>query len=530
MAALGEGFQYGLSSNSISSSNKTVVHVKLTDVSLRIIEDYIQKKAAFQQKPSIQFQGNHGTIQLPERNGETKNFQFSLSAIQGDPNGSFDAVCQPNMRHGNRLTLEGSMTNKIQIHATNELFKATKDRVTQAELDSKKVSTKEIDHSGPNISRKKTTVIRNQHPPVARQQPVQPTKPKPSSAPPVNFTKRPSPSYGSQGHAVSPHNPTTMTSSKPTSPSLSTHNPSKRTSGNPAVMSMPYRDRIIHLLAIKAYKKPELMLRLRRDGVREKDKDSLGSILHQVAVSKDNSFSLAKHVYADVRMDWPFYTEEDRQILKKKLQSASSVSPSASPNSRSPDSQSINLTQKKSEKRSLDDNNHYSSHHNAKKKRISLISKPGNTTDHKSSIGERRSSTNNSNTPNLSEKKENIIDAGDSKAPEYMRQYLTIEDNDQRCKYKQDFNEEYEEYRNLHKTLDEVSKKFAELQDLRRKLDKGTSEFEKLEEKIRTEYLLQKSDPKFIEQMSRYKYLHKKLAYIKDLIIDYDQKFLTASS
>lgn len=44
MAALEEGFQYGLSSNSISSSNRTVVHVKLTDTSLRIIEEYLRRK------------------------------------------------------------------------------------------------------------------------------------------------------------------------------------------------------------------------------------------------------------------------------------------------------------------------------------------------------------------------------------------------------------------------------------------------------------------------------------------------------
>jgi hypothetical protein len=53
------------------------------------------------------------------------------------------------------------------------------------------------------------------------------------------------------------------------------------------------------------------------DGVREKDKDQLGTVLNQVAVAKDNSFTLAKHIYAEVRSDWPFYTDEDRLILKK---------------------------------------------------------------------------------------------------------------------------------------------------------------------------------------------------------------------
>ena len=43
----------------------------------------------------------------------------------------------------------------------------------------------------------------------------------------------------------------------------------------------------------------------------------LGNVLSTVAISKDNSFTLAKHAYTEVRMDWPFYTDEDRQILKK---------------------------------------------------------------------------------------------------------------------------------------------------------------------------------------------------------------------
>ncbi|XP_060565608.1 RNA polymerase II elongation factor ELL-like, partial [Ruditapes philippinarum] len=94
MAALEEGFQYGLSSNSISTSNRSVVQVKLTDTSLRIIEEYLRRKPSCTQKPCIQFQGNQGSIQIPEGGDSLRTFHFSLSAIQGDPNGSFDAVCQ----------------------------------------------------------------------------------------------------------------------------------------------------------------------------------------------------------------------------------------------------------------------------------------------------------------------------------------------------------------------------------------------------------------------------------------------------
>lgn len=49
-----------------------------------------------------------------------------------------------------------------------------------------------------------------------------------------------------------------------------------------AVSQRPYRDRVIHLLALKNYKKPELLARLQKDGVNQKDKNSLGIILQQV--------------------------------------------------------------------------------------------------------------------------------------------------------------------------------------------------------------------------------------------------------
>lgn len=44
----------------------------------------------------------------------------------------------------------------------------------------------------------------------------------------------------------------------------------------------PLRERLIHLLALKPYKKPELILRLQKDGLLPLDKDSLDSHLQQV--------------------------------------------------------------------------------------------------------------------------------------------------------------------------------------------------------------------------------------------------------
>ncbi|NWH42440.1 ELL2 factor, partial [Chloropsis hardwickii] len=79
----------------------------------------------------------------------------------------------------------------------------------------------------------------------------------------------------------------------------------------------PYRDRVIHLLALRTYKKPELLARLQRDGVMQKDKGTLGKILQQVANwnARDNTFSLKEHLFQTLQPDWPGYTEIDRQNL-----------------------------------------------------------------------------------------------------------------------------------------------------------------------------------------------------------------------
>ena len=45
------------------------------------------------------------------------------------------------------------------------------------------------------------------------------------------------------------------------------------------VRERPLRERVTHLLALRPYKRPELILRLQRDGLTEGDKDVLDSLL-----------------------------------------------------------------------------------------------------------------------------------------------------------------------------------------------------------------------------------------------------------
>lgn len=53
------------------------------------------------------------------------------------------------------------------------------------------------------------------------------------------------------------------------------------------------------------------------EGVKDKDKALLMATLANIATVRDNTYHLMRHVWNDVQEDWPFYTEQDRQMLKR---------------------------------------------------------------------------------------------------------------------------------------------------------------------------------------------------------------------
>lgn len=67
----------------------------------------------------------------------------------------------------------------------------------------------------------------------------------------------------------------------------------------------PLRERLIHLLALKPYKKPELILRLQKDGLLPSDKDSLDSHLQQVTLALTLAAKLSSLVIFGMQIDPP---------------------------------------------------------------------------------------------------------------------------------------------------------------------------------------------------------------------------------
>ncbi|XP_053709352.1 RNA polymerase II elongation factor ELL isoform X1 [Synchiropus splendidus] len=280
MAALKEERSYGLSCGRVSNgSNVSVFHVKLTDSALRAFEGYQSTKAP-SSRPHIRFNGTQGKISIPrsENSGEPQTFSFYLSNVGRDnPQGSFDCIQQYITSDGNvQLDCLGGIQDKITVCATDDSYQKARENMAQVEEETRSRSAIVIKPGGRYAVGKR----------------VQIRKPAPglSDIAPSRRTSR----------------PVIISSS---------------TMKKGATLNRPLRERLIHLLALKPYKKPELILRLQKDSLSPSDKDCLDSHLQQVANlnGKDNTFTLKDVVYKEVQKDWPGYTEGDQQLLKRIL-------------------------------------------------------------------------------------------------------------------------------------------------------------------------------------------------------------------
>ncbi|NWQ92434.1 ELL2 factor, partial [Burhinus bistriatus] len=562
-------------------------------------------------------------IKIPkvDQPNEVHKFNFYLSNVGKDnPQGSFDCVQQTNSSSGaSQLSCLGSIQNKITVCATSDSYLTTRERMTQAEEESRNRSAKVIKPGGPFLGKRVHVRRAPQSVPDAV-----PERKRSTPMNPANVIRR-----------------------------VHTHN---------AVSQRPYRDRVIHLLALKSYKKPELLARLQRDGVNQKDKNSLGTVLQQVANlnPKDNSYTLKDYVFKEIQKDWPGYNEIDKQslelILSRKLKSSQNTTSSSdleSPVTSNKDAPSTSqkrllnsdfidpLMSKKQRISHLtsrvqpsfsghlpasrekaaaappppppapaaatpapvllpptlpptnnppqtvsssspstpegrgtqdlpvdsfsqnsssiyeDQQQKYTSRtplgipvpatvqveppKSAGKKHVVLHQKPKNVKEHKekdesktqdtTSVSGEGKDLRKEETAKL--KKPSCSDSGvketctastespssTSEQPDYFIKYIAIVSYEQRQRYKDDFNAEYDEYRSLHARIERITRRFTKLDAQRKLLSPGSKEYQILHEEILEEYQkLKQSSPNYYEEKYRCEYLHNKLSHIKRLI------------
>ncbi|XP_061524249.1 RNA polymerase II elongation factor ELL2-like isoform X1 [Phycodurus eques] len=586
MATLGQERRYGLScgknkkNNNNHGPNRTLYHVKLTDTAFRALEAYQNIKANISSEPSVCFEGSQGYIKLPAATAESPNalrvFSFYLSSdCKDQPQASFDCIQQYVSSDGReRLEAQGVIQDKITVCATEDSYQMTRERMSQVEKDSWSRSAIEIK---PGATHPSKSIKSHKRPPIV-------------STSDSGFWKPPVLSRWSSSLA-------------------SAH-------------QKPLWERIIHLLALKTYRKPELLLWLERERVCAKDKAELSAILEEVAKvnPKDSSYLLKDNFYKYVRRDWPSYSEEERQLVTRLL--SRKLQPYMAGHSRN--TQANGSIVKQSEDRAL----HNSLAKNPVVKRPmptdclqalatkrqrendlktqqppainrllnnkgapviappSFHTKPdfqgtNNTIgghQHSSPLAHKVSSTSNlsetdqhrtkamSHEPpqadlectqpqrkkkskkhkdkererlkdhqdimwsedsedlkHNKDKLKNCNITNDMDLVENVCTYVRITSVEQRQRYQEDFSAEYDEYKDLHTRIATITHMFVQLASKLKSMSPGTKEHKVMEDQILEKYnKYRKRFPGYQEEKKRCEYLHQKLAFIKQLIVDYD--------
>ncbi|XP_056149088.1 uncharacterized protein LOC130123812 [Lampris incognitus] len=108
---------------------------------------------------------------------------------------------------------------------------------------------------------------------------------------------------------------------------------------------------------------------------------------------------------------------------------------------------------------------------------------------------------------------------------DYVIKYPEISSTEEREQYKAVFNDQYQEYKDLHRDVTTALNKFRELDVMMTKLRTDGS---RREERRRVQIILKKyeekkNDPVFLEKRERYNYLKAKLNHIKNRIRSFDQ-------
>lgn len=593
MAVLGDGQKFGLSSK--SQTNRSVIYVKLTDSALKSIEDYLKNKAVVdsRQGPSLQFTDNGGIICLPQGDRGSHEYSFGLSNEEGGPHkqGRTDYLMSANSDSGPTLTSLGSMAEILRVKATNDSFRRIGEKFTNVKLENERNSTVLLDKN--NKDKKRASVPKTQ---VTRRVVSSgvvnnvPSSRMASSSPGQSFSgpgrgtlpssrpgspmSRPAPAPAPArspvfSQSVSSHPPHPPQPAQPRNSYQQTHaqKPApSRPSVNTEIMKRPLRERLIHLLAVRTYKKPELYIRMHKDGMKDKEKKLLNNILREVSDSRNNVYELRRSMWNEVAEDWPFYSEQDKAALRRRKpqnltppgSDTGSTSSGHSPSSTNPPSPPhiTNPMRKR-------DNTYYESQQEigpvSKRKRTSNFKRtgPGTSWDQSgvslspgldmeydkveddSAPDWNRWGQNEHQPPPppeptppapappqsvspVSVQSNSQMQPAPNKNMDFLSTYTNITSQEQRTKYKAEFNQYYAKYMKLHNVLDQVSKRFALLEGKLKHAQKGSEEFKNVKARILQEYERNKQDRMYQDARNNFQYLHEKLAHIKKLVHDYD--------
>ncbi|XP_067411497.1 RNA polymerase II elongation factor ELL3 [Emydura macquarii macquarii] len=495
----------------------SLLHLKLTDPALRALRDCQRGPA----QPVIAFQGSQGYIKIPcapgSPGGGVRLFAFYLSRYSKDkPQASFDCVRQCVSRLGqNQLDCVGSIQEKITVCATDDSYRLTRERVSQAEKEAWSRAAIEIEPAAPGHGKRVTVPKRL-------------------------GVSAPLGACSAGGRRCSPLG----------------------TDRSVLVKSL------VQLLALRPHCRHELLERLARAQIGLKDGAQLLCVLEEVGQlnPREGSYCLKEALWGQVQEDWPGYRAEERQHVRQLLhrnQAHRAVArpflvPLECPSCQGASRQPLGV-----KRLALLD----ASHPRGLKRACVPELAPG-------SLGSRRSlpepgleppgrqspqqpcqrpRSSAAGEPPSSAEETSEGEGGDeweegalrleqhlcalqdsssrasppaalAEIPEYCRKYRPVCSVEQRQAYVEAFTADYAEYRHLHARIGNVSRRFIQLGAKIKTLMPETEAHKAVEERILQEYRrFKKTYPSYRKEKDRCEYLHRKLSHIKSLILEFEK-------
>ncbi|CAF1683319.1 unnamed protein product, partial [Adineta ricciae] len=263
-------------------------------------------------------------------------------------------------------------------------------------------------------------------------------------------------------------------------------------------------ERLIHLLAARTYKKPDLIARLKTEGgIRDEDKDQLDVILSSISTQlKTGEYILQKHLLTtgEINYDWPFYPKGEANIVRKKIKEAQMNSARST------------LTKT---------NNEVPSSSNSKP----LISNSISSIKSKSTVNNEKTSVESDDViqnPLSDEKMQQLSDMLDKltnalsdneKSHEHLKNEFDLIDENDLDEVEKEYHRLVPEYNQLIDYLNEISQKFAVLQQ--QFTDDQNHEKAK---KIVEEFFKCETNDGFLNKRQRVYQLHHKLNHLQKLL------------
>ncbi|PAA65759.1 hypothetical protein BOX15_Mlig034301g3, partial [Macrostomum lignano] len=472
---------------SADANGKELLFVKLTDAALRGLEEAARHSRG--QTGFVSFDGPANELQLPGGS----SFALAISdAVQGSD--QLDLVqpagAQPHQSGHPTIGRLGAVLKKVTVQAKDDVYSNTKEKITQADQNEKRVRTKELKSNSSAKQRLLKRSLNSGHLSSG-------------AAPP----KRPATPLGG-GHG-----------SRPTPPHAAA-----TTAG-----SRSLRDHVIHLLAVRPYNQAELLIRLRQNNLTV-EAPALTRVLDEVGRLEPNRsrYILLPGLLAQVSLDWPLYSQTEKERLRdrkaalQQRQTAaapvtgsivSSSSAAAAANAKDKDaatpvasSASVAPTQSSNSQ--------------------PLPHQPAPPPVQSSQQSADSSSPSSEASPTIalaaaSAPASASASASAAAAPEDdLKPIVSAAD---RARYKTEYDRDYPEYRRLWDRIRSVTVKAMELEQQLEKQSRGSPGYEATCERIIELYKHCQSQPEFRLDAEHFMTMEKRLRRIRQLIVDYDR-------